>query len=104
MDDYMSEEDALNRINYYIEVGAISIAGYDDNGEAVFEINEDIAKERAPELWEAHIQYVNNVLLDLYQGGLLEVEYDEDLNAIMHFSEDGLRIAKEKGAIPIEDL
>jgi hypothetical protein len=98
------EEYAMERIGYYLEIGAIRLAGYNDDGEAIFELNEDITKRLAPELWEAHIEYTDKILIDLYKDGLVNVEYDEDLNAIMHFSEEGLKIAKEKGALPIEEI
>ena len=50
----MEDNDALEKIQYYIEIGAIKLAGYNEEGEAVFELNEENTKELAPELWEAH--------------------------------------------------
>ena len=98
----MDEEEALNKIQYYIDIGAIRLAGYNENGEAIFELNESITKEVAPELWDAHMEYIDNTLIDLYKDGLVEVEYDENLEVTMHFSKEGYEIAKEKGAIPLE--
>jgi hypothetical protein len=100
----MNDEEALDKIQYYIEIGAITLAGFDENGEAIFELNEEKTKELAPELWDAHMEYVDDSLLDLFQQGLMQVEYDENLEVTMHFSEEGFTIAKEKGVIPIEDL
>ncbi len=98
----MNDEEALAQIQYYIEIGAIKIAGYNEEGEAIFELNEETTKELAPELWDAHMEYVDESLIELYKGGLMEIEYDENLQATMIFSEEGLGIAKEKGIIPIE--
>lgn len=100
----MNDEEALEQIQRYIEMGAIRLAGYNEDGEAVFELNEAITKEIAPELWEAHMEYVDEKLLDLFESGLMDVEYDENLEATMHFTEEGYSIAKEKGIIPIEDI
>lgn len=97
----MNEEEALEQIQYYIEIGAIRLAGYNEEGEAVFELNEETTKELAPELWEAHMHYIDETLINLYKDGLLNVEYDENLEAIMHFTKEGYDIALEKGAIPI---
>jgi hypothetical protein len=41
------------------------------------------AKELAPELWQAHIDYVDSAMIKLYEEGLMEVEYDENLEATM---------------------
>jgi len=37
-------------------------------------------------------------------NGLMEVEYDEELNATFNFTEEGFKIAESKGIIPIEDI
>jgi len=97
----MDDDNALEQIQYYIDIGAIRIAGYNEDGEAVFELNEKTTRELAPELWEAHMHYIDETLISLYKDGLLNVEYDENLEAIMHFTKEGYDIALEKGAIPI---
>lgn len=102
MFDSDDEQEALEKIQYYIEIGAIKFAGYNEDGEAYFELNDLITKERAPELWQAHMEYVDRNLLDLYEDGLMEVEYDENLEATFNFTEEGYQIAKSKGVIPIE--
>lgn len=98
----MNDEEALEQIQYYIEIGAIRLAGYNELGEAIFELNESVTKDLAPELWDAHTEYVDETLLSLYKDGLLSVEYDENLEATMHFTKEGYDIAIEKGAIPID--
>ncbi len=99
----MDDEEALKKIQYYIEIGAIRLAGYNEEGEAVFELNEETTKELAPELWESHMEYVDNSLAQLFEDGLMNVEYDENLQATMHFSKEGYEIAVEKGIIPLEE-
>ena len=98
----MNEEEALEKIQYYIEIGAIRLAGYNDEGEAVFELNETVTKNLAPELWEAHMEYVDDNLLNLFESGLMEVEYDENLEATISLSQEGYEIAKQKGLIPVD--
>ena len=99
----MDEEEALRQIQYYIEIGAIRLAGYNEEGEAIFELNEAVTKDLAPELWEAHMEYVDHNLTELFEEGLMNVEYDENLEATMHFTKEGYQIAKNKGIIPIEE-
>jgi len=100
----MEDSNALEQIQYYIDIGAIRLAGYNENGEAVFELNEAVTKRLAPELWKAHMEYVDHNLIGLFEEGLMDVEYDENLEATMHFTREGFEIAKEKGIIPLEDI
>jgi hypothetical protein len=98
----MNDEEALRQIQYYVDLGAIKLAGYNEEGEAIFELNETVTKELAPELWEAHMEYIDDNLLDLFEEGLMDIEYDENLEATMHFSQEGYKIALEKGIVPID--
>lgn len=89
------------RMAYYLEIGAIELAGMDENGEMIFSISED-AKDLAPELWEAHMDYVDKNLIELYEAGYLKVDYDENLEAMISLSREGYEIAKAKGIIPMD--
>jgi len=97
------EEDKFQMdLAYYMEIGAVNLVGMDETGQAVYEITE-IAKEIAPELWEAHIDYVDRSLTELFEAGLINVEYNEDLEAIIHMTPEGYQAAKEYGLINLED-
>jgi len=100
----MDDEEALRQMQYYIDIGAIRLAGYNEQGEPVFELNETVTKKLAPELWEAHMEYVDSNLTQLFEEGLMNVEYDENLQATMHFTKEGYDIAVEKGIIPLEEI
>jgi len=97
----MEEDFKSEMLEYYMSIGAISIEAIDENGEILYEITEH-AKDVAPELWAAHTEYVDETLLDLYSKELIEIEYNENLEAIIHLSEEGYKIALEKGVIPPE--
>lgn len=99
MDNYEDSDD--NRMAYYLEIGVIELQGVDENGEMVFSINES-AKDLAPELWEAHSSYVDKTLIELYEAGYVKIDYDENLEAMISLSEEGFKIAKEKGILPID--
>jgi hypothetical protein len=103
-DPVNEEEDSLAKIEYYLEIGAIKFAGYDEYGEVLFEINEKVTKDLAPELWYAHEDYVEDGLLDLLERNLMRVDYDENLEATMVFTEEGYDAAKRMGIIPLEDI
>jgi hypothetical protein len=89
------------KLEHYLEIGAVTIEGVDENGEIIFAIHE-IAKDIAPELWEAHIRHVDESLLKLYEEGLMEVEYDENLEATLHLSPEGQILAKQMGLIEMD--
>jgi hypothetical protein len=103
-DGYDDEEDIMLKIQHYLDIGAIKIAGFTEDGEAIFELNENVTAELAPELWQAHEDYVESELIDLLNNDLMQVEYDEDLSATYNFTEEGYRIAKSKGIIPVGDV
>jgi hypothetical protein len=97
----MDEEEYGMELEHYLEIGAVTLEGIDENGELIFAIQEK-AKEIAPELWEAHTNYVDETLLKLYEKGLMQVEYDENLEATLHLSPEGQKIAKEMGLIQMD--
>lgn len=86
------------RMGYYLEIGAIELVGMDEHGEMIFKIT-DKAETIAPELWEAHHEYVDRSLMELYEKGLIKVHYDENLEALIEMTEEGKEIAKSMGLI-----
>jgi hypothetical protein len=100
--EYDDEEELMLKIQHYIDIGAIKIAGFTQDGEAIFELNENITSVLAPDLWQAHEEYVESELIDLVNNDLMNVEYDENLRATYNFTEEGYQIAKQKGIIPID--
>ena len=86
---------------HYLEIGVISLEGMDEDGEMIFSINEELAKVVAPELWKSHTEYIDRSLVELFQAGLVNIEYDENLEAHIHISPEGEQAAKEKGLIEI---
>ena len=98
----MTEDEANDaRLAYYLEIGAVSFEGVDENGEIIYSIS-DSAKELAPELWQSHIDYVDKSLMELYEQGLVEIEYNEKLEATIHLTPEGHMVAKEKGLIEMD--
>lgn len=89
------------KLEYYLSIGAVSLEGMDENGEMIYSISED-AETLAPELFRSHTEYVDRSLMELYEQGLVEVEYDENLEATLHISPEGQRLAREKGLIEMD--
>jgi hypothetical protein len=94
--------DEDEKLAFYLEIGAIEVMGIEDDGEFIFKIT-DSAKELAPELWEAHEDHVNSTLLELYEKGLINVSYDESLEAIIEITPEGMNVIKASGLIDISE-
>lgn len=95
------DEDSLDadmKLAHYLEIGAVELEGMDENGEMIFSITEK-AKELAPELWEAHIEHIDESLIALYEMDLIEVEYDDNLEAIIKIKPEGYQMAKDMGLV-----
>jgi membrane protease subunit (stomatin/prohibitin family) len=93
--------DNEDKMEYYLSIGAIELAGVDQEGEFIFNITNK-AKRIAPELWQAHEDHVNESLVQLYEKGLINVTYNDDLEAIIEMSDEGKTLAKEMGLIEMD--
>jgi hypothetical protein len=93
--------DNEDKMEYYLSIGAIELSGMDEDGELIFNITEK-AKILAPELWQAHEEHVNESLVSLYNKGLINVTYNDDLEAIIEMSDEGKKVAKEMGLVEMD--
>ena len=102
-EEYMSEEQYVEeKLSYYLEIGAVELVGVDENGEIIYQVTEN-AKTDAPELWESHQKYVDDALIGLLERGLINVEYNENLEAIINLNEEGYEEAVKMGLIDPDD-
>lgn len=105
MSEYFNEDPMdAETIDYLIRSGAMELDGIDEDGESIFKFHMDILKQVMPELHEAMNEDLNEALLDLYKDGLIEVEYDEELNALIRLSEEAKEILLDYGLIDDEDI
>jgi len=96
------QDDSGERLEYYLSIGAVTLEGIDEEGEIIYAITED-AEFLAPELWESHVNHIDESLLKLYKEGLMSVEYNENLEAEFKLSPEGQKKAKEYGLIEMFD-
>ena len=90
-------------MEYLISEGAAILDGIDENGEPIYKFDMDVLEEVMPELHAVMQEDMDQVLVDLYQKGLIEVSYDENLNALMSISEQG-KIALMQAGFDLDDL
>ena len=99
--DGLEPEDG-EMLDYYIQLGAIEVAGISEDGEFIFGITE-LAREVAPDLWEAHANHVDQSMMQLYEMGLVNITYDENLNATFELTEEGKKVSKDFGIIELDN-
>jgi len=97
-----SDEEHREIMEYLISEGAAILDGIDEDGEPIYRFDMDVLEEVMPELHAAMQQDMDQVLVDLYQKGLIEVSYDENLNALMSISEQG-KIALAEAGFDLDD-
>jgi hypothetical protein len=95
------EEEENDKLDHYVEIGAVEVAGISEDGQFIYAIT-PLAKDLAPELWEAHSRHVDESLMSLYNLGLVNVSYDEDLIATIELTDEGREAAKEFGIIQMD--
>jgi hypothetical protein len=104
MEDFEMDQDGFDQMmEHYVEIGAVTVNGIDKSGNFIYVIT-DKAKELAPDLWEVHHEMIDEALISLFEQGLIEVEYDEDLNANMKISEAAKEVMYQLGYVDMENL
>ena len=84
-----SNEDHKEIMDYLVSEGAAILDGVDDEGEPIYRFDMELLEEVMPELHQVLIEDMDNILIDLYQKDLIEVSFDENLNAKIAISEEG---------------
>lgn len=103
-DDDMSEEEMEEAVmNYLEEVGAMEWVGMSPDGDRILKPNLEKLKEYAPEIYEAMLEDLNKELLHLYELGLVELEYDENLEPTFQISDEGLEVMSKHGFELVEE-
>jgi len=92
-----SNEEHREAMEHLIEEGAAILDGIDEDGEPVYKFDMNVLEEVMPELHQAMMDDMDKVLIDLYQKGLIEISYDENLNAQMSVSLEGRQALEDAG-------
>ena len=96
--DYDSSDERHNEImEYLLSEGAAIWDGLDEDGEPVYKFDMDVLEEVMPDLHQVMMDDLDNELIELYKSGMIEVSYDEELNAHMTVSEEGKIVLSELG-------
>ena len=99
-EDFFSEEsmdETEETIEFLVSQGAAEWSGVDEFGERMYRFNMEVLKEIMPQLYESILEDVDSVMLGLYEKGLVELEYNEDLQATFKISQEGKKILEAYG-------
>ena len=96
----MEEEEIQAFLQYLEEEGVLEWVGMNQEGERTFIFRFDIMSVIMPELYLAMMEELNEELLSLYKLGLVEIRYDESLNAEFKITSEGRDYLNNLG-IPI---
>ena len=95
--EYLSDDEADDFVERMIEAGILIEDGFDEDGELTYTYNFELMKILLPEMYEEIMNGINDNLIDLYEMGLIKIEYNEDLKAVFSATEEGLIFFKNQG-------
>jgi hypothetical protein len=91
------EEETEMLIQYLVDMGAAEWDGMDEYGERMYKFNMPVLLKVMPELYDEIMADIDETLLDLYKQELVEIEYDENLQASFKLSEKAKQILNDMG-------
>jgi hypothetical protein len=84
----ISEEEYNNLINKLLEMGVLEITGYDSiSDQFTYNITPE-CEELMPELWEEHFKFVNELAFEMWNEGLIEMNFDKDGSPMVMLKSD----------------
>jgi len=77
--------------HYLLEQGAMEPYGVNENGEPLYRFNIEVLDKIFPEVAESIREEIDRDLTSLYEMGLVDISYNEKLEATFSISEKGKR-------------
>lgn len=91
----MDEEEEF--IGYLEDAGALEWVGMDKDGERILKPNMEILREVYPEMYYDMLEDLNETLMTLYEKGLVQIQYDENLEPRFQLSDEAIDFLEENG-------
>jgi hypothetical protein len=101
--DYINDE-IEEFMNHLEESGVLEWVGMTTDGERTFVFNFEKMYHVFPELYHAMMEELNNELLNLYELGMVTIEYDVNLSPSFKITEEGKKYLEENGVVLPEEL
>jgi hypothetical protein len=87
----MDFENDSEFFDYLLENGAMEPYGVNEKGEPLYRFNIEVLDQIFPEVAESIREEIDEGLTDLYKMGLIDISYNEKLEATFSISEKGKR-------------
>lgn len=94
----MDENAELIVLQMLIEQGALEIISIDKNGDPVYRVTPK-CREIFPELFYSHLSDVNNMAFDLWDLGVIEIEFGDDSHKVSFRKENYERYLELKDTL-----
>jgi hypothetical protein len=98
-----SEDDEEYFLEKLIELGIAELNGMTKDGEVTYSFDMLKMKELVPELYEVMVEETEQALMDLYEKGIVDIEYDENLEPYFSIPEEAKETLKSIGYLLRED-
>lgn len=95
----MDEEMKQEVVDFLVQKGAVSPHSVDSDGDIIYRFDMRVLKDVMPSLYDIIMEDLDNDLMGLYKKGLLDIEYDENLEASFRISALGYKYL-ETGELP----
>lgn len=89
------EDDEEFFLEKLIELGIAELSGMTAQGEITYLFDMVKMKDKFPELYAVMMEETEEALMELYGKGLVDVEYDENLEPMFSISEETREILKD---------
>lgn len=93
------QEYASNIIDELVNKGIAELDGIDKDGDFIYKFDMQLMKELMPDFYGTWMEEIEENLISLYQKGLVEIEYDENLEAVFNISEEAKEALKDFGLV-----
>lgn len=98
MTEYRTEfKDSEDFMQYMFDQDVLSIHGIDESGEFLIQTDLNRAKEVCPPFFEALMEDQDKDLIEMYEAGLINIEYNDDLEVMIGLTEKGIETMKQYG-------
>lgn len=95
MDEY--DKDIMAEL---LEMGIVEIQGYDKLTDQITYNLTEKCRELYPELWEEHFKFINQLAFDMWEKGLIEMNFDGDGTPMVMLKSETVAI---KDTLPEEE-
>jgi hypothetical protein len=104
MRDLAMDEDAeLVVLQMLVDEGALEIISIDEDGEPIYKVTEK-CKEIFPELFYSHISEVNNIAFDLWNLGVIEIQFNEENHRVSFTKENFIKYVELKDTLTEDQI